>query len=61
MRMTCDANGEWNAPECRRITCPPPNPIYRGLYECSDANNHDSVCSINCPNGVRIGFIHEQS
>ena len=57
MRMTCSDDGSWNTPVCERIECPAPDPVYTGLYSCTDDFYFKSVCTLKCPGplGVRGG------
>ena len=58
MRMTCSDDGSWNTPVCERIECPAPDPVYTGLYSCTDDFYYKSVCTLKCPGplGVRALF-----
>ena len=47
--MTCVEDMQWDGRECQPITCPQPDHVLTGFYNCSDGFKFDSVCDLNCP------------
>ncbi|KAK3088573.1 hypothetical protein FSP39_020751 [Pinctada imbricata] len=52
LRMTCQEDGEWHGEKCVRITCLPIDPVFTGLYSCTNLNYIGSRCTLRCPGGL---------
>ncbi|OWF49358.1 Pappalysin-1 [Mizuhopecten yessoensis] len=55
--MRCDEEGIWHGGQCERITCPPIDPVFTGLYTCTDIMFMGSACTLRCPDGERPQMI----
>ncbi|KAM8934565.1 pappalysin-1 [Pelodytes ibericus] len=47
-KTQCTEDGSWQHGECVPITCEPPHPKFRGLFQCTNDFQFNSVCKIMC-------------
>lgn len=55
VKLTCEIDGDWSGPRCIADTCPPPDPIFTGLYQCSKDFRTGSQCYLSCPDDRYVG------
>ncbi|XP_066517075.1 pregnancy-associated plasma protein A, pappalysin 1a [Hoplias malabaricus] len=47
-KRQCTEDGRWLEGSCEPVTCPPPPPVFHGMYQCTDGFNFDSTCWLQC-------------
>ncbi|CAH1782730.1 unnamed protein product [Owenia fusiformis] len=48
-KQKCVESGKWDGPMCVKVTCPPIDDVYMGLYNCTNGFNFGSTCTLKCP------------
>ncbi|XP_041481793.1 pappalysin-1-like [Lytechinus variegatus] len=48
-RYQCSENATWIGYGCEQVTCPAPSLLYHDLYNCTNAFNYKSQCTLYCP------------
>lgn len=46
--MQCTEDGRWLEGSCEPVMCPPPPPVFHGMYHCTDGFLFDSMCWLQC-------------
>uniref|UniRef100_A0A8B9JHB2 Pappalysin-1 n=1 Tax=Astyanax mexicanus TaxID=7994 RepID=A0A8B9JHB2_ASTMX len=47
-KRQCTEDGRWLEGACEPVTCPPPPPVFHGMYQCTDGFRFDSTCWLHC-------------
>ncbi|OCT65662.1 hypothetical protein XELAEV_1804189710mg, partial [Xenopus laevis] len=47
-KTQCMEDGSWHQGKCVPITCKPPHPKFRGLYQCTHGFQFNSECKLMC-------------
>ncbi|KAE8583612.1 hypothetical protein XENTR_v10020598 [Xenopus tropicalis] len=47
-KTQCMEDGSWQLGKCVPITCEPPHPKFRGLYQCTNGFQFNSECKLMC-------------
>lgn len=47
-KMQCTEDGRWLEGSCEPVMCPPPPPVFYGMYHCTDGFLFDSMCWLQC-------------
>ncbi|XP_072548838.1 pregnancy-associated plasma protein A, pappalysin 1a [Salminus brasiliensis] len=52
-KRQCTEDGRWLEGACEPVTCPPPPPVFHGMYQCTDGFRFDSTCWLQCQGSNR--------
>ncbi|KAI4890702.1 hypothetical protein NFI96_027851, partial [Prochilodus magdalenae] len=47
-KRQCTEDGRWLEGSCEPVTCPAPDSVFHGMYQCTDGFHFDSTCWLQC-------------
>ncbi|XP_039591587.1 pappalysin-2 isoform X2 [Polypterus senegalus] len=49
LKIECLEGGYWEKGGCSPVLCPPPPPVFEGMYTCTNGLEFNSQCTLECP------------